>query len=295
MNNTEISRSGQIYLRQKQGSILEQNRSQIQRVQFEDGRFIDYRYNLDNNLCFGIKSNEFCRMTNLYIPGFDKKDERRGTYKGKFDQLVQLIDEFMTQLRIFQAIFVVHSYGGLIVKNFAYFKSQKVEGLVQLASVPLTLWQGIKQSQLLSLPKDELDQIGPASLFSLFEIIQLLKIKISVPGKCSEIFSRFRKLNKKIPRLIAYSPNDNVILASTIEEEKDQFVLGENAIKRRIVNDISKHSQLDKQDVGSIYIFRFDDTSHSINHEKGNELGILIKHFIKQLDNTEISTKLPKL
>ncbi|KAL4427097.1 hypothetical protein ABPG74_004507 [Tetrahymena malaccensis] len=343
-----------------QSKLLSENaqnkQSQVQRIQFKDGRFIDYRDNLDNKLSFevisktiifisGIPSgiryfgkiekfigNEFCRMINLYIPGFDKKDERRGSYQGKFDQLVQLIDDFMTHLNIQKAIFVVHSYGGLIVKNFAYFKPARVEGLVQLASVPLTLWQGIKQyyilektryfidsnnltfeqlqneefrdhlnqvisvnrNQILALSKDELDQIGPASLFTFSEIIPLLKLKLSVPGKYSEIFSRFRKLDKKIPRLFAYSPNDNVVLAETIEEEIYEFVLGENTIKRRIVNEVSQHTQLCKQDFGSNYIFRFDDASHSIHHEKGNELGILIKHFIRQLDNTEIITQQPK-
>ncbi|KAL4456677.1 hypothetical protein ABPG73_009397 [Tetrahymena malaccensis] len=329
----------------------------IKRVEFEDGRYIDYRendnegmvYELVNNTIIFIAGvpgginyfnkiekslgNKFCRVINLYLPGFDRKDERRGTYQGSLDQLIQLIDDFMKKINLEKAIFAMHSFGGLTVKNFAYEKPHRVEALIQIASIPITKWNGYKlyeqiekqvfqvdfeelkfetlssqeyrnnlseivntfQKQLQDLPKDQQKQFAVLMTLSLYDVISMLKIRISLPGKLNELLHRMRQINKNIPRMIAYSSKDDLISPQLIQEEIYEFILGENAIQHRIISQVNEKPELDMNNFCSNYIFRFDDASHMVQQEKGLELGILIKHFIQQLDKTQVINKQQKI
>ncbi|KAL4473156.1 hypothetical protein ABPG72_007386 [Tetrahymena utriculariae] len=326
-------------------------------MDFDDGRFVNYRDNIDNRDQFELKNKtiilitgvpgginyykriqssigqQFCRRIDFYIRGFDKKDERRGQYQGGIDQIAKLIDDFMIKIGIQSTIFLVHSYGGIVFKNFIYLKPHKVEGLIQICTIPMTIWEGQKKLEKLELQKYNLDlnkiqyetlsdenfrqqlkqkiqqtkeslqmlseqekfQLGPIVAFSFLDIIAMLKIRLSVPGKYHEIFHRFRQLNQNIPRMIAYSKNDVLILSNTLEEEIYQYVVGENAVQRRITKLQSPEPHLDVNNFSSNYIFRFDDTTHFLQNEKSNELGIFAKHFIRQIDSTQIVTNQPKI
>ncbi|EAS06516.1 alpha/beta hydrolase family protein (macronuclear) [Tetrahymena thermophila SB210] len=329
----------------------------VNTMKFEDDRYVNYRDNIDYRDQFELKNKtiifitgvpgginyykkiqnsigqQFCRMIDIYIPGFDKKDERRGQYQGGIDQIAKLIDDFMIKIGIQSAVFLAHSYGGIVVKNFIYFKPHKVEGFIQICTVPMTLWEGQKKLEQLEHQKYNLDfnkisyetlsdenfrqqlkykiiqtkeslqmlseqekfQLGPIVAFSFQDIITMLKIRLSVYGKYNEIFHRFRQLNQNIPRMIAYSKNDVLISANTIEEEIYQYILSENALKRRITKLESPEPHLDLNNFSSNYIFRFDDTTHFLQNEKSEEIGIIAKNFIKQIDSTQIINNKPNL
>ncbi|KAL4473147.1 hypothetical protein ABPG72_007377 [Tetrahymena utriculariae] len=329
----------------------------IKRVQFEDGRYIDYRendhegkgYELPNKAIIFIAGvpgginyfnkiekslgTRFCRVINLFLPGFDRKDERRGTYQGSLDQLIQLIDDFMKKINLEKAIFTLHSFGGLTVKSFAYAKPHKVEALIQIASIPITKWNGYKlyeqiekqvyqldfeqtkfemlqseelrnnlseiintfQKQLQDLPKDQQKQFAVLMTLSMYDVISMLKIRICLPGKLNELLHRMRQINKKIPRMIAYSSKDDLISPQLIEEEIYEFIVGENAIQHQILEQVNEKPQLDMNHFCSNYIFRFDDASHMLQQEKGIELGFLIRHFVQQLDKTQVTNRQPKI
>ncbi|EAS06511.2 alpha/beta hydrolase family protein (macronuclear) [Tetrahymena thermophila SB210] len=329
----------------------------IKKVEFEDGRYIEYReidnegkgYELPNKTIIFVAGvpgginyfnkiekslgTSFCRVINLYLPGFDRKDERRGTYQGSLDQLIQLIEDFMKKINLEKAIFALHSFGGLAVKSFAYEKPHRVEALIQIASIPITKWQGYKlyeqiekqvyqldfeqikfemlqqeelrsklsetintfQKQLQDLPKDQQKQFAVLMTLSMYDVISMLKIRISLPGKLNELLHRMRQISKKIPRMIAYSPKDDLISPQLVEEEIYEFIVGENATQYQILEQVNELPQLDKNNFCSNYIFRFDDASHMVQQEKGLELGILMKHFIKQLDKTQVINNQTKI
>lgn len=85
------------------------------------------------------------RFINIFLPGFDGEDERRGSYSGTTDQTLSLIDQFMDKLSIEKSSFLMHSYGGVVGKYFASCYPHRVESLIQIACAPLTKWIGWRQ------------------------------------------------------------------------------------------------------------------------------------------------------
>ncbi|EAR87066.2 U1 zinc finger protein (macronuclear) [Tetrahymena thermophila SB210] len=341
---------------QIENNLKNQEKQEVVQMNFDDGRYVFYRDNYKNHKHFEFQNkciiliqgipggvyyysrlekgigNNFCRVINFYVPGLDKKDERRGNYRGTLDGLIQLINDFMENLKIEKAIFVMHSVGGLIGKSFAAQKPQRVEALVQIATVPITKWNGIRlceqieqkfyslndsitsevffsnqfreqfkvvhdqSKQVLdNLSKQEKELLGPILQFNFLDTLNFLKLRLSYPGRIFEVLHRMRQVDKKIPRMFVYSSQDQLMQQSLQEEEIFLFVVGQDAVKRRITKKIDNQMNLDEQNFSANYIFRYDDATHIVQHEKGTEIGILIKHFVSQLQLTEIIIEKSKL
>ncbi|KAL4453203.1 hypothetical protein ABPG74_015434 [Tetrahymena malaccensis] len=330
-------------------NIKNKEKQEVIQMNFNDGRYVFYRDNCKNHMHFELKQkciiliqgipggvyyysrlekgigDRFCRILNFYVPGFDKKDERRGNYRGALDDLIQLINDFMENLGVEKAIFVMHSVGGLIGKSFAAKNPQKVEALIQIATVPITKWNGVRlceqidskfysinetltpqvcfsnqfretfqlvydqtKQKLDNLPNKEKELLGPILQFNFLDTLNFLKLRMSYPGKVYEILHRMRQVDKTIPRMFVYSSQDQLMQQYLQEEEIFMFVVGQNAIKRRITKQIHNQINLNESNFSANYLFRYDDATHIVQHEKGTEIGILIKHFVSQLQHTEI-------
>ncbi|KAL4497101.1 hypothetical protein ABPG72_019421 [Tetrahymena utriculariae] len=337
-------------------NLKNQEKQEVTQMNFDDGRYVFYRDNYKNHMHFELQKkciiliqgipgglyyysrlekgigDKLCRVVNFYAPGFDKKDERRGNFCGTLDELIQLINDFMENLKIEKAIFVMHSVGGLIGKSFAAQKPQKVEALVQIATVPITKWNGVRlceqidskyysindsitkesffsnqfrekyqlvydqsKQKLDNLSNEEKQLLGPILQFNFIDTINFLKLRMSYPGKIYEILHKMRQVDKTIPRMLVYSSQDQLMQQNLQEQEIFLFVVAQNAVKRRNTQKILNQMALDEFNFSANYIFRYDDATHIVQHEKGIEIGILIKHFVSQLQFTEILIEKSKL
>jgi len=82
--------------------------------------------------------------------------------------------------------------------------------------------------------------------------------------------------------MIAYAPTDNLIDGPLVEEEIMHFVLGSTAVKHKIPASFAPEIvNLDRSNFSSNFIFKYDDASHILHHEKAKELTELIVFFMK--------------
>ncbi|KAL4473157.1 hypothetical protein ABPG72_007387 [Tetrahymena utriculariae] len=324
--------------------------SLILRMDFSDGSFVQYADNISNNQSFqhsnrcilaipGVPGSikdfapiekrlepNFCRFIHLFLPGFDNIDERRGQYVGTLQDGVKMINEFLNNLGIQKVVIMMHSLGGFFGKYFACCNPERVDGLIQIASIPLTEWHGwtfmkstfenaynlsenesfsyynsdearkkLQQgsselkASLAQLPKKQQRQFAPALHFSTSDLFCLRKITRSLPGGIGEILFNFRKLDSRIPRLIAYSPKDELATKNLYEEEIYDLLFISNKVNYTIKQQPFKDIQLDLSNFQSNFVFRVDDGSHYLHFEKANELSVLIRCFIETLDYIEVS------
>lgn len=82
--------------------------------------------------------------------------------------------------------------------------------------------------------------------------------------------------------MIAYAPADTLIDGPLVEEEIMHFVLGENAVKHKIPASFAPEiANLDRNNFSSNFIFKYDDATHILHHEKAKELAELMVFFMK--------------
>ena len=74
------------------------------------------------------------------------------------------------------------------------------------------------------------------------------------------------------PRFIAYSSIDKLVEGPLVEEEIMAFVLGPEATKLKVSVKFAPDEDLDRSNYSSNFIFKFDNASHMLHHEKGREL-----------------------
>lgn len=64
-----------------------------------------------------------------------------------------------------------------------------------------------------------------------------------------------------------------------------EFVLGNKAIKHKVPSSFSPEFELDRSNLSANFIFRLDDSSHNLHHEKAKELSAIIEFFLKSVDS----------
>lgn len=126
----------------------------LKRLELSNGRYVQYTDNKDENSKFelpnrciiaipgvpgsakdfiGIEKRlegKLCRYIYLAMPGFDKLDERRGSYFGSLEDGINLIKDMIDTLNIKKVTFLMHSLGGFFSKYFAFRFPERVDGLI---------------------------------------------------------------------------------------------------------------------------------------------------------------------
>lgn len=114
------------------------------------------------------------------------------------------------------------------------------------------------------------------------------KITSSLPNGIGEILHCFRNLHPKIPRLIAYSPIDELAGKHLYEEEIYNLL---NTPERKNYYSMPKKVPggydliHPTEDFQTNFIFRFDKASHYFHFQRSSQLSVIIRHFMKTLDH----------
>lgn len=74
------------------------------------------------------------------------------------------------------------------------------------------------------------------------------------------------------PRFIAYSSIDKLVEGPLVEEEIMAFVLGKEATKLKLSGEFAPQVDFDRSNYSSNFIFKYDNASHMLHHEKGRDL-----------------------
>lgn len=69
-----------------------------------------------------------------------------------------------------------------------------------------------------------------------------------------------------------------------------EFVLGGKAVKHKVPASFAPEFDFDRSNLSANFIFRFDDASHFLHHEKAKELSAIIEFFLQSVDSINEAT-----